>query len=104
MSDLHTMNDVVNGLRRVIDQREATIRELTKTVNLLTTENEARYKRIKELEELRREAYEVAYSSPELNMANYSFDDVSELNFAMSELCGMLEPPQHATKEDNDDE
>ena len=40
MSDLHTMNDVVNGLRKVIDQREATIKELEAVVEQRNTESQ----------------------------------------------------------------
>ena len=40
MSDLHTMNDVVNGLRKVIDQREATIKELEAEAELSNKKNE----------------------------------------------------------------
>ena len=40
MSDLHTMNDVVNGLRKVIDQREATIKELEAVVEQRNAESQ----------------------------------------------------------------
>jgi len=35
MSDLYTMNDVVNGLKQVIEQREACIEKLKALINEL---------------------------------------------------------------------
>ena len=56
MSNLHTMNDVVNGLREIINQRESRIKELEKentawqNQNLLEQCND-QADRIKELED-----------------------------------------------------
>lgn len=101
-------------LRSVFNDALATIKELegklkkaddvfTETFDLMQghlLDSQHFQAKVKELEELRREAFEVACSAPELNMGNYSFDDVRALNLAMTELYEMLEPPKHATKED----
>ena len=52
MSDLHTMNDVVNGLKVVIDQREARIDELqaqVKAYDKALEEVEILYPRIRNI-------------------------------------------------------
>lgn len=37
------------------------------------------------------EAYEIAFNSPELNMRNYTEEEVTDLNNAMCDVCCILE-------------
>ena len=46
-----------------------------------------------------KEAYAIAFASPELNMENYIKEDASKLNDAMCEVCCILEPPPQPPKE-----
>ncbi|WP_067517927.1 hypothetical protein [Endozoicomonas ascidiicola] len=61
--------------------------DIDRLVGMLEDANEV----ILGLEKLIKDAKEVAFASPELNMSNYTHDEVGNLNTAMCEVYTMLD-------------
>ena len=97
MSDLHTMNDVVNTLREVITQRDLTIKELEVEAELSNKAWDIQRAELERLQEVVNMLAEQEYNT----FGTYSGDD--PVLYLESELDARIEyAQQHATKEESE--